>query len=90
MFTQILFQNRIVNGVETGVNEFPYMAAIIREKQLQCGATLISDRFALTAAHCVLKKSVTDLFLLVGDHNIEKGTYTSGYPIFFISKSYFR
>lgn len=53
------------------------MAAIVSRasKQLICGATIISDYYAMTAAHCV---NVPGRFpeqtaLLVGDHDYDSG-----------------
>jgi len=39
---------RIVNGEETEVNEYPWMVYVSG-----CGGSLISDRWVVTAAHCV-------------------------------------
>lgn len=68
---------QIVGGNETGINEFPAMAALINLETgtLYCGAQIISDRYVLTAAHCVYNKDVADLVLLVGEHNISTGKY---------------
>lgn len=67
------FQRKIVGGVETGVNEYPAMAGIINIliREVHCGASIISNRYALTAAHC--SRPVNELALLVGDHDISTG-----------------
>ncbi|XP_019539639.2 venom serine protease isoform X1 [Aedes albopictus] len=70
--------NRIVNGVQTKVNEFPMMAAMvdIKSRTVVCGATIISNYYALSAAHCLLLRTVDDTALLVGDHNLTTGSDT--------------
>lgn len=65
-------QARIVGGQETGVNEFPMMAGIVNRLiyQVTCGGTIISSRFVLTAANCLVRQKVEDIAVLVGAHNV--------------------
>uniref|UniRef100_A0A182QNQ3 Peptidase S1 domain-containing protein n=1 Tax=Anopheles farauti TaxID=69004 RepID=A0A182QNQ3_9DIPT len=79
---------RIVNGVETMVNEFPMMAALIdvKTKTVICGATIVTNGFALTAAHCLLQRTTNDTVLLVGDHNIKTGTDTSYSQVYLVAQ----
>nr|AQM58441.1 venom s1 protease with cub domain 9 [Pristhesancus plagipennis] len=57
---------RIVNGVETGKHEFPWMAAIRREGVQFCGGAIITEYHVLTAAHCTVNKHDIELEVLVG------------------------
>ncbi|XP_058053370.1 venom serine protease-like [Anopheles bellator] len=72
-------KKKIVNGAETLVNEFPMMAALVDGtggEGIFCGATVITNYHALTAAHCYMGRSLPNLGLLVGDHNISTGSDT--------------
>ncbi|CAH0728249.1 unnamed protein product, partial [Brenthis ino] len=76
--------DRIVGGNETAIYEFPWMALIYHKDNnghviLDCGGSVISSRYILTAAHCVFDKTITGV--RVGDFNIRKQTYCQGvYP----------
>lgn len=65
-------QQRIVGGTETGINEYPMMAGLIRAPRVRvfCGATIVARQYAVSAAHCIADMPADELGVLVGDHNI--------------------
>lgn len=66
---------RIVGGTTTFVNEFPMMAGVVQTPTpaVFCGAIIINNYFAVSAAHCFSKRVVSRLRLLVGDHDFDVG-----------------
>uniref|UniRef100_A0A1Y1N4B7 Peptidase S1 domain-containing protein n=1 Tax=Photinus pyralis TaxID=7054 RepID=A0A1Y1N4B7_PHOPY len=71
--------NRIFGGTITDLHEFPWMALLIYQTEkgpgLACGGVLISQKYVLTAAHCVTGPSMRKVGKLIavrlGEHNIE-------------------
>ena len=70
--------NRIVGGVETEVNEYPWQVALVSPNGRSpfCGGTLISDRHVMTAAHCTVGQaaSPSGLRVLLGEHKTDDAT----------------
>ncbi|XP_052863582.1 uncharacterized protein LOC128270220 [Anopheles cruzii] len=55
--------DRIYGGVNTKIDEFPWLALLKYEKPnnvagFHCGGVLINDRYVLTASHCVNGKDI--------------------------------
>lgn len=46
-------QHRVTGGKPTNSQEYPWVAALLRNGEQYCGGVLITDRHVLTAAHCV-------------------------------------
>ncbi len=72
----------ILGGVESVADAQPWMVALVRNtssvgipvRRLQfCGGTLINPDWVLTAAHCMLARSTTDMSVIIGETNIDEG-----------------
>ncbi|XP_025073849.1 venom serine protease 34-like [Pogonomyrmex barbatus] len=79
---------KIVGGMETGVNEYPMMAGLVdfSRRDVYCGATIISEKYVLTAAHCLTDRDTSNMGILVGDHDLSTGADTNASRILTISR----
>ncbi|XP_066942680.1 transmembrane protease serine 9-like [Macrobrachium rosenbergii] len=69
---------RIVGGIETEVNEYPWQVALVYagSSSVFCGGSLLNDELVVTAAHCI--KAMTDYEIetevLLGAHDLDNPT----------------
>jgi secreted trypsin-like serine protease len=66
---QLGFGSFVVGGVEATPGEFPWQLSQQRNGAHSCGASLLSDRYALSAAHCVDGAAVAILRVVAGLHD---------------------
>ena len=73
----------IVGGQESSPNAWPWAIGLIRYGSFICGGSILSERYILTAAHCVSKSRQTQpasaLQVMVGAHNL--GNSGQLYPV---------
>ena len=77
------YEKKIVGGKPADPNEWPWLAALITPEGSFCGATLISDSYLVTAAHCVVHYTKEEMKVKVGeyDFNIDGETSDKIYDI---------
>ncbi|XP_068231254.1 transmembrane protease serine 9-like [Palaemon carinicauda] len=72
---------RIVGGVETQINEYPWQVAIVYAgtNDVFCGGSLLNDGTVVTAAHCIVR--ISELYdqntyteVLLGAHDLNNPT----------------
>merc|ERR1712192_202352 len=62
---------KIVGGQETEVSEWPWQVGMVwsGSSSVFCGATVISDEWILTAAHCTDGTGASEIQVLMGEHD---------------------
>jgi len=78
--------NRIIGGEETGVNQYPWMAGVIRSdiqsapNDFLCGGALVAAEFVVTAALCVHSSRgplpPSEITVVLGEHDTASDTET--------------
>lgn len=66
---------RIVGGEDAKVGDAPYQCSMqLKSMQFHfCGCSIISDKYILTAAHCVRGRDVNEFNILVGTNDLNSG-----------------
>ncbi|XP_017780628.1 PREDICTED: trypsin-7-like [Nicrophorus vespilloides] len=57
---------RIVGGESVNIEDYPYQLSLLYYGSHICGASIISEKFAVTAAHCTDGSSAQDLSVRAG------------------------
>ncbi|XP_055380761.1 chymotrypsin-2-like [Condylostylus longicornis] len=72
LFPPQVTRGRIVGGQDAPDGIAPYQVSLqgTYEKSHFCGGAIVSDKCVLTAAHCVMGKQPSDVFVVVGSQRI--------------------
>jgi secreted trypsin-like serine protease len=67
-------QIRIVNGVTTEENEYPWQVGLAsgNGRIPYCGGSIVSSKTIITAAHCTRNSAASSIYVVVGEHDLTK------------------
>jgi len=67
-------QIRIVNGITTEENEYPWQVGLASGNGgvPYCGGSIVSSKTIVTAAHCTKGTSAGNIWVVVGEHDLTK------------------
>lgn len=88
----IKIRPRIIGGTAAQEAEFPWNVAIYYKNKVECGGSILNDRYILTAAHCLKmppKKpweeervlELKDIKFVIGSHRLEEESKNSNFTI---------
>lgn len=65
--------DKVIAGSDARIEDYPYAVRLFYNGSPWCGASILNDRFLLTAAHCVYNTNATGFKALVGSANVNSG-----------------
>ncbi|XP_037952058.1 chymotrypsin-2-like [Teleopsis dalmanni] len=66
-------QSRVVNGTDSDITKYPFMVSLRGSTgSHSCGSSIISSRYILTAAHCVVGKTAASISIQYSVTDINK------------------
>lgn len=60
---------RIVGGEDAKPGQFPYQVSLYSKNRFNCGGSILSKNWVVTAAHCTFGKEAADLVVFAGSIN---------------------
>lgn len=64
---------RIIGGKDARDGEAPFQCLLVVNETSFCGCSIISERYVLTAGHCVLSQTAENLLVLMGTNDLTRG-----------------
>lgn len=76
-------ESRIVGGIRSSFGKWPWQISLRQWRTStylhKCGAALLNENWAITAAHCVENVPPSDLLLRIGEHDLANEDEPYGY-----------
>ncbi|XP_053664303.1 trypsin-1-like [Anopheles marshallii] len=69
----LVLPRSIVGGFEINITETPYQASLQYHNKHNCGGCVLSNKWVLTAAHCTVGRSISNLAVRVGSSKHASG-----------------
>uniref|UniRef100_A0A6M2DWK7 Putative trypsin-like serine protease n=1 Tax=Xenopsylla cheopis TaxID=163159 RepID=A0A6M2DWK7_XENCH len=64
---------RIVGGINAALGQAPYMVSLRTNQGHFCGGAIISNRWVITAAHCMAGKVANQMVIVAGTNTLNAG-----------------
>ncbi|XP_055914633.1 trypsin-1-like [Eupeodes corollae] len=80
--------NRIIGGKFANPGQFPHQVSMQLNGRHHCGGSLISETFIVTAAHCTIHQSPSQMMIVVGTNDLKSGGTQAQVSKFIIHPQY--
>lgn len=69
--------SKVVGGNDTYLGEFPWTVSVRRSDHHHCGGVIVSNKWILTAAHCVQSRVPSNFVIRIGEYDLHKAEKSS-------------